>query len=202
MEAADSAATGPAAANPFASLFQAPTAAAPPPATGASPAASHAPNTAPLPNPWAPAAAGAASAGGGAPPAGAECMLANHLSVLLMLGGSCHAHTSYDARCFRGLVPPAVAAKGVLRVLYTSYTGVRHAGMGMFGAGLPGLGRAGGGTPPNVDGMMQAIQNPAMQQVMQQLVAQPGFMEARPSLLICLSTRWQPAGPCCLVESA
>ena len=49
----------------------------------------------------------------------------------------------------------------------------------MFGAGLPGFGRPGGA--PNLDGMMQAMQNPAMQQVMQQLVAQPGFMEARPS---------------------
>jgi ubiquilin len=69
MEAADSAATGPAAANPFASLFQAP-AAAPAPATSAAPAASHAPNTAPLPNPWAPAAAGAVPAAGAAQPAG------------------------------------------------------------------------------------------------------------------------------------
>ena len=54
---------------------------------------------------------------------------------------------------------------------------MRSAGLGMLGAGMPNIG--GGGGSANLDGMMQAMQNPAMQQVVQQLMAQPGFMEAR-----------------------
>ena len=62
-----------------------------------------------------------------------------------------------------------------------------HTGLGMLGAGLPGLGALGGADgAPNMDGMMQAMQNPAMQQLMQQLIGQPGFMEARASCLICM----------------
>ena len=71
MEAADQAAPAAGdAANPFASLFQAP-ASTPAPATSAAPAAGHAPNTAPLPNPWASAGAGAAPGAASAQPAGA-----------------------------------------------------------------------------------------------------------------------------------
>ena len=51
----------------------------------------------------------------------------------------------------------------------------------MLGAGLPGMGGLGGSEDgqPNLDSMMQAMQNPGMQQLMQQLLGQPGFMEVR-----------------------
>ncbi len=61
-----------------------------------------------------------------------------------------------------------------------AYTCALCTGLGMLGAGLPGLGGLGGADgASNLDGMMQAMQNPGMQQMMQQLMGQPGFMEVR-----------------------
>lgn len=56
-------------------------------------------------------------------------------------------------------------------------------GLGILGGGLPGMGGPGADGTGNLDSMMQAMQNPAMQQLMQQLIGQPGFMEARSACL-------------------
>ena len=190
MEAADSAAPAAGdAANPFASLFQAP-ASTPAPATSAAPAAGHAPNTAPLPNPWASAGAGAAPGAAGAQPAGAIIgprftrllhyllpapllltMISQTLSCLGLATGIVMQSMDFVCSC---------CTTGPNNHSIPEYARTLRTGLGMLGAGLPGLGGLGGADgASNLDGMMQAMQNPGMQQLMQQLMGQPGFMEVR-----------------------